>query len=149
MTLQHTPLSDLGMRSRSWSVPCQPKNFLRPCLLLLLDERADYGYDLRERLGHFGHATSDAGTIYRVLNAMEDEGLISSSWEPSPNGPQRRRYAITDEGQAMLADWSRGLDEVRDVLLSFLERYERNQGVAIIARPAGRDSASPEIALSS
>jgi len=27
-----------------------PKNFLRPCLLLLLRERPAHGYELRERL---------------------------------------------------------------------------------------------------
>ncbi|MGH7747610.1 MAG: PadR family transcriptional regulator [Candidatus Dormibacteria bacterium] len=140
--MPHTPLSDLGMRSRSWSIPCQPRNFLRPCLLLLLDEHPDYGYDLRERLSQFSQATWDAGTIYRVLNSMEDDGLASSSWEPSPNGPQRRRYEITGDGQAILADWCRGLDEVRDVLLNFLERYERDMGVRLTGSAARPDTRS-------
>lgn len=123
---QPTP-ADLDLRSRSWAVPCQPKNFLRPCLLLLLDEQADHGYDLRDRLGQFGGTSWDVGTIYRVLNSMEDEGLAFSTWEPSRNGPPRRRYEITAAGQATLAHWSRGLDEVRDLLLGFLERYERGR----------------------
>jgi hypothetical protein len=63
-------------RARTWSAPCQPKNFLRPCLLLLLDEQPDYGYELRDRLSHFSGAHWDAGTIYRVLNAMEVRGLL-------------------------------------------------------------------------
>lgn len=146
--MPHTPLSDLGMRSRSWSIPCQPKNFLRPCLLLLLDEHSDYGYDLRERLAQFSASSGDAGTIYRILNAMEDEGLVCSAWEPSPNGPQRRRYRITGDGQTMLGDWSRGLDEVRDLLLNFLERYERGRGVQIMASPAGGEPHSAEAATS-
>jgi PadR family transcriptional regulator len=114
-------------RARAWSVPCQPKNFLRPCLLLLLGEQPDYGYELRERLSHFSGAHWDAGTIYRVLNAMEDEGLVLSRWEPSPSGPQRRRYEMTPEGRTVLTHWARGLEEVRGLLIGFLERYERDR----------------------
>lgn len=112
---------------RAWVALFPPRNFLRPCLLLLLDERSDYGYDLRERAARLSGAPWDAGTVYRVLNAMEDEGLASSTWEPSPNGPQRRRYKITVEGEAVLTVWHRDVEEVRDLLFDFLERYERVQ----------------------
>ncbi len=125
--MPHPIPADLEPRSRSAAVPCQPKNFLRPCLLLLLDEQPGYGYDLRERLGHLGGAHCDVGTIYRALNALEDEGLAHSTWEPSQNGPQRRRYQITIGGQEVLARWSRDLDEVRHLLLGFLERYEHDR----------------------
>jgi len=133
-------------RARAWSAPCQPKNFLRPCLLLLLDEQPDYGYELRERLGHLSRAHWDAGTIYRVLNAMEDEGLVASRWEPSPSGPQRRRYEMTDEGRAVLTDWARGLEQVRGLLIGFLERYERDRQAHLMAAMsrAVQPAAAPE-----
>jgi DNA-binding PadR family transcriptional regulator len=105
-------------RARTWSAPCQPKNFLRPCLLLLLDEQPDYGYELRDR-----------------LNAMEDEGLVASRWEPSPSGPQRRRYEMTADGRAVLTHWARGLEEVRGLLIGFLERYERDRQAHLRSAP--------------
>jgi PadR family transcriptional regulator PadR len=123
------------VRARTWSAPCQPKNFLRPCLLLLLDEQPDYGYELRDRLSHFSGAHWDAGTIYRVLNAMEDEGLVASRWEPSPSGPQRRRYEMTADGRAVLTHWARGLEEVRGLLIGFLERYERDRQAHLRGTP--------------
>jgi poly-beta-hydroxybutyrate-responsive repressor len=129
-------------RARTWSAPCQPKNFLRPCLLLLLDEQPDYGYELRDRLSNFSGAHWDAGTIYRVLNAMEDEGLVASRWEPSPSGPQRRRYEMTADGRAVLTHWARGLEEVRGLLIGFLERYERDRQAHLRSAPAGGATAN-------
>jgi PadR family transcriptional regulator PadR len=103
-----------------------PRNFLRPCLLLLLEERPDYGYELRDRLDSLGGGGWDPATIYRVLNAMEDEGLVTSQWETSPSGPQRRRYEVTPLARPALVQSARRLEEVRGLLISFLERYRRN-----------------------
>jgi PadR family transcriptional regulator, regulatory protein PadR len=136
-------LSDVGRRSRSWTMPCQPKNFLQPCLLLLLDEQPDYGYDLRERLGRFNAPSWDAGTIYRCLNGLEEEGLASSTWEPSRSGPQRRRYEISDAGRRMLDAWSRELDEVHHLVLRFLQRFMRRQEVHLIMGAPSPVAATP------
>ncbi|MDB5114124.1 MAG: PadR family transcriptional regulator, partial [Chloroflexi bacterium] len=59
-----------------------PVNFLRPCLLLLLEESPGHGYELRDRLAELGtSAPPDTAIVYRALNAMENEGLISSRWQ--------------------------------------------------------------------
>ena len=80
-----------------------PRNFLRPCILLLLRESPAHGYDLLERAKAFGFTGSDPGGLYRALRALEAEGLVRSAWEPSPEGPDRRIYEITREG----AEWVR------------------------------------------
>ena len=130
--MPHSAVSDVDRQSRSWTMLCQPKNFLQPCLLLLLDEQPDYGYDLRERLGRFNASSWDAGTIYRCLNGLEEEGLASSTWEPSRSGPQRRRYEISDAGRRVLDAWAGELDEVRRIVLCFLQRYRLRQEEPLI-----------------
>jgi PadR family transcriptional regulator len=110
---------------RGPSMPFQPANFLRPCLLLLVDERPGYGYDLRERLRLLGAGEWDSGTVYRLLNNLEDEGLVRSWWEESADGPQRRCYRLTDGGQTALDEWARQLEDVWRTLQTFLERYAR------------------------
>ncbi len=67
---------------------------------------------------------------------MEDEGLVASRWEPSPSGPQRRRYEMTADGRAVLTHWARGLEEVRGLLIGFLERYERDRQAHLRGAPA-------------
>jgi PadR family transcriptional regulator, regulatory protein PadR len=100
-----------------------PRNFLRPCLLLLLREDDAHGYELAENLGTFGFDSSDPGALYRALRKLEDEGLVRSDWERSESGPQRRVYSLTPEGiqeldvrATDLADGERRID-------AFLDRY--------------------------
>lgn len=101
-----------------------PKNFMRPCLLLLLAEQPAHGYDLLERLSGFGFGTIDPGGLYRALRAMEQEGLVSSRWEPSDLGPARRTYAPTEDGLDWVHAWAGSLRETRRAIGSFLDRYE-------------------------
>jgi PadR family transcriptional regulator, regulatory protein PadR len=103
----------------------QPKNFLRPCLLLLLKEDATHGYELIERLRPFGFEKSDPGGVYRTLRALEGEGLVRSSWETSSAGPARRRYRLTRRGEDMLHAWAVTLAETGRVLDQYLDRYSR------------------------
>lgn len=100
-----------------------PKNFVRPCLLLLLREGAAHGYELAENLCSFGFDHSDPGALYRALRKLEDEGLVQSDWERSDSGPKRRVYSLTAAGveeldvrAADLADGERRID-------AFLDRY--------------------------
>ena len=48
----------------------EPRNFLQPCLLLLLAERADHGYELASRLRPLHDGEGDSGGVYRALRGM-------------------------------------------------------------------------------
>ena len=100
-----------------------PKNFIRPCILLLLRERAGHGYDLLERLATLGYERDDPGRLYRALRALEQEGLVHSSWEPSTAGPDRRRYELTRAGMRELHDSAAALAATEQVVATFLSRY--------------------------
>jgi PadR family transcriptional regulator PadR len=110
-----------------------PRNFLRPCVLLLLREAPAHGYDLLERLRAFGFTRSDPGGLYRTLRALEEDGLVRSAWEPSPQGPDRRIYEITRAGAERLHDAAGGLRETAEILERFVSRYEE-----FVALPRGR-----------
>lgn len=101
-----------------------PRNFLRPCLLLLIAEAPSYGYDLLVRLEELGFRHVDPGMLYRSLRAMEQEGLVRSSWQTSELGPPRRTYQVSDEGEDWLHAWAGSLRETRRIISRFLDRYE-------------------------
>lgn len=101
----------------------EPRNFLQPCLLLLLRERPDHGYDLAARLRPLHDGESDAGGVYRALRALEQHGLACSEWQMSAAGPARRTYHITIEGLACLEAHVHDLGHVHEVLHLFLDRY--------------------------
>lgn len=98
-----------------------PKNFMRPCVLLLLKESSAHGYDLLERIRDFG-LKSDAGGMYRLLRALEREGFVRSWWEAGDNGHDRRTYALTPFGEKSLAAWGRSLAQSRVALEIFARR---------------------------
>ena len=104
---------------------CEPRNFLQPCLLLLLRERADHGYDLANRLRDMHVAEGDPGTVYRALRGLERQGLVRSTWQTSDAGPARRTYRLTAEGLADLARQAALLEETHRTLHLFRTRYER------------------------
>jgi len=100
-----------------------PKNWLISVVLLLLREWSSYGYDLMERLGAFGIAAMNPGTFYRVLRQMEREGMVSSAWDTSGQGPARRVYSITEAGEAYLRLWVGSLEQYRAMLDAFFRLY--------------------------
>lgn len=103
----------------------EPRNFLQPCLLLLLREQADHGYELASRLRPMHDGDGDAGGVYRALRSLERQGLVRSEWETSDVGPARRTYHVTPDGLACLDAQANGLEHVHEVLHVFLERYAR------------------------
>lgn len=109
-----------------------PKNFLRPCLLLLLREQPAHGYDLIERLRPLGFSRDDPGRLYRALRTLEDDGLVRSVWQKSTSGPERRMYELTRDGMASLHESVTALRQTHELLGGFVSRYAQ----CAAARPA-------------
>lgn len=102
-----------------------PRNYLRPCLLLLLAEGTSHGYELLEEVAALGLGRADPGRVYRCLRAMDEDGLVRSAWAPSAAGPARRTYALTDEGRAWLHALAGSVAEVSRALEAYHGRYRR------------------------
>ncbi len=135
-----------GYRGGTWKgvgEVIRPRNLVQPGLLLLLEESPGHGYDLQHRLEELLIWRWDSATIYRALNAMEEEGLVSSAWERSETGKDRRRYEITDAGRGAGEAWMRELANAGALLLGLLRRYELGErpegGLAEPAAPSAED----------
>jgi PadR family transcriptional regulator PadR len=99
-----------------------PKNFLRPCLLLLLHEAPAHGYELRERLRPLGFNRDDPGRLYRALRTLEAAKLVRSAWQASSGGPDRRTYELTRAGEERLRQAAGELQAMYAILDTFLSR---------------------------
>src|SRR5579862_9993381 len=119
-----------GHRSRHhhhgrWRVFARVERFAEPALLLLLRERPAHGYDLLERLPELtGEQRVEMGNLYRLLRALEEEGVLSSTWDETSPGPAKRRYEITERGLALLDQWVEALRRSQERTEGFLARYE-------------------------
>ncbi len=98
-------------------------------LLAVLERSPEdlYGYEIAKRLqkANEGEALFKEGTVYPVLRALSANGLLTSRIVPSYAGPPRRYYRITEEGRAVLADWSGIWRQTRDFVDRFMEGVEQ------------------------
>ncbi len=83
-----------------------PTEWLRAVLpLAVLSTVADgetYGYLVAQHLKSVGLGTVKGGTLYPVLNRLEADGLLVSSWRAGVGGPGRKFFEITPLGAQTL-----------------------------------------------
>ena len=92
-------------------------------VLSLLSEEPMYGYQITKELSSRSAGVFEfkEGTLYPALHRMEKDGLVSSYWEVVEEGPSRKYYAITDEGEAALAEKAGNWGKFARALLQILE----------------------------
>lgn len=78
------------------------KGILQGCLLILINQKPYYGYEISQGLSQYGFEDVPKGTIYPLLISMERKELIFSKMQPSKEGPKRKYYYITDNGRQAL-----------------------------------------------
>ncbi len=110
--------------------PCPTRiyRFMEPCLLLLLHRSSSHGYSLQDELKEFGFAEApvDPSVVYRALREMEEQGLLTSTWDTEGSGPPRRVYRLTAQGDQYLAQWVADLRETDRVLHDFFAAYDKH-----------------------
>jgi len=113
--------SDTGCRCQAGRM----RGLVQPRLLLQLACKPAHGYELMEMLdeGADGQAP-DPGTLYRTLRALEEDGLVRSTWDTEGAGPARRVYELTDQGIEFLHAWAVSIRGTRAQLDRFLAGYE-------------------------
>jgi DNA-binding PadR family transcriptional regulator len=77
------------------------RGVLQIAALALMRQRT-YGYQLGKDLAGHGLETEE-GTLYPILRRLQEQGLVSSSWDTEGTRP-RKYYEITDQGRATLAN---------------------------------------------
>jgi len=120
----------LGPRTRwrdergRWHVRGRVERFLEPTLLLLLAERPAHGYELVDRVSELVPGERpELGGLYRILRALEEDGLVRSEWDADEPGPAKRRYDLTSTGHELLRAWAKALKEMQQVVDAFIGRY--------------------------
>jgi PadR family transcriptional regulator, regulatory protein PadR len=109
-----------------WGVRARVERFNEPAVLLLLRERPAHGYELLEALPPLtGEARVDMGNLYRILRAIEEDGLVDSEWQADAPGPAKRTYELTDAGRRLLDEWAEALARSRERIDLFLDRYAK------------------------
>ncbi len=76
---------------------------LEGCILKVISRKTTYGYEILEYLKKHGFSDIAEGTLYPLLLRLEKQGNIHSSLLPSPFGPRRKYFSITEKGREYLS----------------------------------------------
>ncbi|EKQ53370.1 MAG: putative transcriptional regulator [Methanobacterium sp. Maddingley MBC34] len=83
------------------------KGVLELCVLVLLDRRDCYGYEMVDEISK--SISISEGTIYPLLKRLRKEKMVTSYLKESQDGPPRKYYRITDLGnerkENLVAEW--------------------------------------------
>ena len=93
---------------------------LRYMVLALLEERPMHGYEVMQALEKeaFGCYTPSAGSVYPVLQLLQDQGYVTSEERDG-----KRVYSITAEGRAFLEENRTRVEDVFDRISAFTHRF--------------------------
>lgn len=93
---------------------------LEYCILLMLDKKLCYGYEILQKLNKYPILASTESTVYPLLRRLQKENYLQSSWQDSQEGlPPRKYYSLTPEGKeylkALSNEWKSLLHAMSDL----------------------------------
>ena len=80
-----------------------------PLVLAILTGGESYGYAILKSVREISNGELEwtDGMLYPLLHRLHRLGYVTREWRIPPEGRRRRYYAVTDEGQAALAEHRR------------------------------------------
>lgn len=91
------------------------KGMLEYCILLLLHRTSSYASDIIADLKEARLIVVE-GTLYPLLTRLKNDGLLSYEWVESTQGPPRKYYTLTREGEDFLAELDALWNELSDTV---------------------------------
>lgn len=84
-----------------------------------------YGYEIVRRLAEAPAMEVSESTVYPVLARLARDGALGVRTEPSPQGPPRRYYRLTDAGRRRLESMTQHWRTIRDSVERILTGDQR------------------------
>ena len=99
------------METNNWQTQLR-KGLLDVAVLNLLHHSRCHGYEMVQTLKQIHGLKVREGNIYPILARLRMDGLVTSSSEPSKDGPPRKYFELTQLGQDTLADMNMHWDQM-------------------------------------
>ncbi|MEY8292876.1 PadR family transcriptional regulator [Carnobacteriaceae bacterium 52-44] len=97
------------------------KGVLDGCVLKTISRQEIYGYDLIKELQDMGFNDIKGGTVYPLLQKLEKNKLIDGKTKPSPDGPNRKYFTITEDGKNELKEFKTQWNDLVGVVEQIME----------------------------
>lgn len=87
------------------------KGMLEYCILLLLHRGPAYASDIIQQLKDADLIVVE-GTLYPLLTRLKNDMLLKYEWQESTQGPPRKYYALTMDGEEALRQLDQAWSEL-------------------------------------
>jgi len=87
------------------------KGILEYCILEILSKRKAYAPNIIEEMKKARMIVVE-GTLYPLLTRLKNAGMLSYRWEESLQGPPRKYYELTPDGEKVLAELKMSWNEL-------------------------------------
>ncbi|MDL2241353.1 PadR family transcriptional regulator [Bacteroidales bacterium OttesenSCG-928-L03] len=91
------------------------KGILEYCILLILNQKPAYANDIIRILKEAKLIVVE-GTLYPLLSRLKNMKLLNYEWVESTQGPPRKYYVLTPEGEAFLRELGGAWDEISNTI---------------------------------
>ncbi|MDR3219621.1 MAG: PadR family transcriptional regulator [Dysgonamonadaceae bacterium] len=98
------------------------KGILEYCILLILSREKAYANDIIKLL-QAARLIVVEGTLYPLLMRLKNMNLLNYEWVESTQGPPRKYYALTKDGENFLMELGLAWTEIEDTI-NHLKEFE-------------------------
>lgn len=88
---------------------------LEYCVMLLLNRQPAYASDIIKKMKEARLIVVE-GTLYPLLTRLKNEGLLAYEWKESTQGPPRKYYRLTPEGETFLNELETAWQELNNTV---------------------------------
>ncbi|MCJ1661538.1 PadR family transcriptional regulator [Staphylococcus sp. NRL 18/288] len=101
------------------------KGALELIVLLIIKKEDQYGYSLVQNISRY--ITIAEGTVYPLLRRLVQNGELFTYYQPSTEGPSRKYYSITNQGQERLKILKEEWHLFSEAVNQFIKESEHNE----------------------
>ncbi|MCZ8537620.1 PadR family transcriptional regulator [Paenisporosarcina quisquiliarum] len=105
------------------------KGVLNLCVLVLLDQKDRYGYELVQKISD--QISISEGSVYPLLRRLTKEGYFTTYLQESTEGPSRKYYKLTDLGRTYLQEQLNEWKSFTNGVNTLIEESVKNDGTTI------------------
>ena len=105
------------------------KGYLEYCILLILRKKPAYTSDIISELKEAKLIVVE-GTLYPLLTRLKNGELLDYKWEESTQGPPRKYYEMTPQGQSFLDELENAWEEINNVVRKIKTTPNSSEGAA-------------------
>ena len=109
------------------------KGVLEYCVLKLISREPTYGYEIVMNLKRDGFSDLSESTLYPLLLRLEQKGKVTVERRPSPKGPSRKYYVVTENGREALQTFQQDWEQLCKLVEKIFEE-EADESLYCIAK---------------